>query len=508
MLMRGQRQPAQGQHRRAAPELHASPPTISSTDAASFEPLILAYRNGAAVRLSDVANVVDGVENAQLAGWAGDKPRDHPERAAPARCQRDRGRRPRARRCCRSCGPRCPGPSRSPSSATAPRPCAPRSRTCSSRCCSRSALVVAVIYLFLRSLRATIIPGVAVPLSLIGTFGVMYLFGYSLNNLTLMALTISTGFVVDDAIVMIENISRYIEEGEKPFEAALKGASQIGFTIVSLTVSLVAVLIPLLFMGGIIGRLFREFAVTLSVAIGVSAVLSLTLTAMMCAYMLKPHEQRAARPAGARLGSADRLAAAHLRHEPDGGAAPPAAHAARHARDGAADRASRVRHPQGLLLRSRTPGILLGVSEAPADVSFPRMLELQQRARREWCWPTRTSRAWRRSSAPTAPTPPPTVGACRSRSSRASSAPRRRVTGHRALCRAAARRARASAVPAARAGSADRQPREPHAVPVHAGGCRSRRAARLGAAPRWRRCATLPQLTRRGERSAERGARV
>ena len=127
------------------------------------------------------------------------------------------------------------------------------------------------------------------PLSLIGTFGVMYLCGYSLNNLSLMALTISTGFVVDDAIVMIENIARYIEEGDPPFEAALKGAKQIGFTIVSLTVSLVAVLIPLLFMGGIIGRLFREFAVTLAIAIGVSAVLSLTLTAMMCAHLLKPH---------------------------------------------------------------------------------------------------------------------------------------------------------------------------------------------------------------------------
>ncbi len=149
-------------------------------------------------------------------------------------------------------------------------------------------LVVAVIYLFLRSLRATIIPGVAVPLSLVATFGVMALLGYSLNNLTLMALTISTGFVVDDAIVMIENIARYIEEGEKPLEAALKGAKQIGFTIISLTVSLVAVLIPLLFMGGVIGRLFREFAVTLSTAIVASALISLTLTAMMCAHILKP----------------------------------------------------------------------------------------------------------------------------------------------------------------------------------------------------------------------------
>ena len=135
------------------------------------------------------------------------------------------------------------------------------------------------------------------PLSLIGTFGVMYLLGYSLNNLSLMALTISTGFVVDDAIVMIENIARYIEEGEPPFEAALKGSKQIGFTIVSLTVSLVAVLIPLLFMGGIIGRLFREFAVTLSVAIGVSALLSLTLTPMMCAFLLRPEPPLAERGA-------------------------------------------------------------------------------------------------------------------------------------------------------------------------------------------------------------------
>ena len=147
-------------------------------------------------------------------------------------------------------------------------------------------LVVMVIFLFLRSLSATIIPSVAVPLSLVGTFGVMYLAGYSLNNLTMMALTISTGFVVDDAIVMIENISRYIEEGEEPMQAALKGAEQIGFTILSLTVSLIAVLIPLLFMGDVAGRLFREFAVTLAVTIVLSAFVSLTLTPMMSARLL------------------------------------------------------------------------------------------------------------------------------------------------------------------------------------------------------------------------------
>ena len=148
-------------------------------------------------------------------------------------------------------------------------------------------LVVLVIFVFLHSLRATVIASLAVPISLIGTFGVMYLLGYSLNNLTLMALTIATGFVVDDAIVMIENIARYIEEGEKPMAAALKGATQIGFTIISLTVSLIAVLIPLLFMGDVVGRLFREFAVTLAITILISAVVSLTLVPMMSARWLQ-----------------------------------------------------------------------------------------------------------------------------------------------------------------------------------------------------------------------------
>ena len=149
------------------------------------------------------------------------------------------------------------------------------------------ALVIMVIFLFLRTLSATVIPAAAVPLSLIGTFGAMYLMGFSLNNLTLMALTISTGFVVDDAIVMIENISRYIERGDSPLQAALKGSKQIAFTILSLSISLIAVLIPLLFMGDVVGRLFREFAVTLSMTIVISAVVSLTLTPMMCARLLR-----------------------------------------------------------------------------------------------------------------------------------------------------------------------------------------------------------------------------
>jgi multidrug efflux pump len=209
-----------------------------------------------------------------------------------------------------------------------------------------------------------------VPLSLIGTFGVMYLFGYSLNNLSLMALTISTGFVVDDAIVMIENISRYVEAGDPPFEAALKGAKQIGFTIVSLTVSLVAVLIPLLFMGGIVGRLFREFAVTLSIAIGVSALLSLTLTAMMCAYLLRPHEKPKGlalvfeRGFDRTLAFYDRTLRWVLRHQP----LTLGVTVATLLFTGALW----VVIPKGFFPQQDT-GLLIGVSEAPADVSFESM---------------------------------------------------------------------------------------------------------------------------------------
>ena len=259
--------------------------------AESFRPLVLAYKNGSAVRLRDVAAVVDGVENAQLAGWANDS------RAIILNVQRQPGANviqvaegvkdllPRLRAALP------PGIEVAILS----------DRTETVRASVEDVqftliltigLVVAVIYVFLHSLRATLIPGVVVPLSIVGTFGIMYILGYSLNNLSLMALTISTGFVVDDAIVMIENIARYIEAGDPPFTAARKGAKQIGFTIISLTVSLVAVLIPLLLMGGVIGRLFREFAVTLSVAIFVSALLSLSLTAMMCAHMLRPHSEQ------------------------------------------------------------------------------------------------------------------------------------------------------------------------------------------------------------------------
>ena len=211
------------------------------------------------------------------------------------------------------------------------------------------ALVVMVIFLFLRNLAATIIPSVAVPLSLVGTFGVMYLLGYSLNNLTLMALTISTGFVVDDAIVMIENISRYIEEGETPLQAALKGSAQIGFTIISLTVSLIAVLIPLLFMGDIVGRLFREFAVTLSVTILVSAVVSLTLTPMMCAKLLKHTPEAQPGPLLPRVGARLRRGHRVLRQDAAVRAALPDHHAAGGGGHAGADDSSVHHDPQRLL---------------------------------------------------------------------------------------------------------------------------------------------------------------
>ena len=251
-----------------------------------YRGLIVAYRNGSPVRLSDLATLVDDAENIRLAAWA-DR-----EAAVIINVQRQPGANvievadrvtallPQM---------------------TASLPASVDVRVLSDRTTTirasvhdvqvelmlAVALVVMVIFLFLRSVPATLIPSVAVPLSLVGTFGVMYLAGFSLNNLTLMALTISTGFVVDDAIVMIENIARYVEEGESPMQAALKGAKQIGFTIISLTVSLIAVLIPLLFMGDVVGRLFREFAITLAIAILISAVVSLTLTPMMCARLLK-----------------------------------------------------------------------------------------------------------------------------------------------------------------------------------------------------------------------------
>ncbi len=258
-----------------------------------YLPLVVAYVNGAPVRLSDVANAIDSAENVKQAAWMNDVP------AVIVNIQRQPGSNvidvvDRIKRLLPQLQSTLP-PAMHVSVLT--------DRTTTIRgsvddvqfeLMLAVCLVVLVIFLFLRNFSATVIPSVAVPVSLVGTFGIMYLLGYSLNNLSLMALTISTGFVVDDAIVMIENISRYIEQGDPPLEAALKGSEQIAFTILSLTVSLIAVLIPVLFMGEVVGRIFREFAITLGVTILISAVVSLTLTPMMCARLLRhtPEEQQ------------------------------------------------------------------------------------------------------------------------------------------------------------------------------------------------------------------------
>jgi multidrug efflux pump len=269
-------------------QIDANDQIISDKD---YRSVIVAYRNGAPVVLSDVAAVVNGAENIRQAAWMNNVP------AVIVNIQRQPGANiiqvvDRIKALLPQLQTTLP-PAVQVSVLT--------DRTVTIRASVKDvqfslmltvALVVMVIFLFLRNLSATIIPSVAVPLSLVGTLAAMYLLGYSLNNLTLMALTISTGFVVDDAIVMIENIVRYLEEGETPMQAALKGAEQIGFTIVSLTISLIAVLIPLLFMGDIVGRLFREFAITLSVTILVSAVVSLTLTPMMCSRLLRRQSQQ------------------------------------------------------------------------------------------------------------------------------------------------------------------------------------------------------------------------
>jgi len=264
--------------------------TISANDqiltSSGYKSVVVAYKNGAPVRLQDVATVTEGEENTRQAAWMNLVPavimniQRQPGANIIAVVDRIKALLPQLKVAI---------PSSVQVSVLTDRTTTIRASVedVQFELMLTVALVVMVIFLFLRNLAATVIPSVAVPLSLVGTFGVMYLLGYSLNNLTLMALTISTGFVVDDAIVMIENISRFLEEGDSPLRAALKGSEQIGFTILSLTVSLIAVLIPLLFMGDIVGRLFREFAITLAVTILVSAVVSLTLTPMMCAKILR-----------------------------------------------------------------------------------------------------------------------------------------------------------------------------------------------------------------------------
>ena len=259
-----------------------------------YAELILAYNNGAPLRLKDVAEIVDGAENERLAAWANEN------QAVLLNIQRQPGANvievvDRIKALLPSITDNLPAGIDVTVLTDRTQTIRASVRDVQHELLIAFALVVMVTFLFLRRASATIIPSIAVPLSLVGTFGVMYLAGFSIHNLTLMALTIATGFVVDDAIVMLENISRYIEEGDSPMQAALKGAKQIGFTLISLTLSLIAVLIPLLFMADVVGRLFREFAITLAVAILISLVVSLTLTPMMCARLLKaepkPEEQ-------------------------------------------------------------------------------------------------------------------------------------------------------------------------------------------------------------------------
>ena len=341
-----------------------------------YRPLVIAYRNGAPVHLSDVAMVIDDVENVRQAAWMNQVPavivniQRQPGANIIAVVDRIKNLLPQLRASL---------PSAVSVSILTDRTTTIRASVSDVQfeLMLTVALVVMVIFLFLRTLAATVIPSVAVPLSIVGTFGVMYLLGYSLNNLSLMALTISTGFVVDDAIVMIENIMRYIEEGDAPLEAALKGSQQIGFTILSLTVSLIAVLIPLLFMGDIVGRLFREFAVTLSVTILVSAVVSLTLTPMMCAKLLRhtpKSEQTRFYGASERFFQSviefyGRTLTWVLRHQ------------IATLWVAAATLVFTVflylLIPKGFFPVQDT-GVILGVSEAPQSISFPAMAERQQ----------------------------------------------------------------------------------------------------------------------------------
>jgi multidrug efflux pump subunit AcrB len=437
-----------------------------------YRSLVLAWRDGAPLRLGDVATIVSAAEDRRLAAWSNELP------AVLVNVQRQPGANvievvDRVRALL---------PQLSASLPAAVDLNVLTDRTLSIRASVRDVqhelifaigLVVLVTFAFLRNFAATIIPSIAVPLSLIGTFGVMHLAGYSLNILTLMALTIATGFVVDDAIVMVENIARYREQGASPMEAALKGASQIGFTLVSLTISLIAVLIPLLFMGDVVGRLFHEFAITLAVSILISLVVSLTLTPMMCARMLPPHAvaSRCPRPARpdhhplrtlARLGAAAPAARpdGNPRHaRPDGGALP----------DGAErlfPRAGQRRHPGGdrgaaIDLLHRHGRAAAGACGPDPPGSGGGQSFLLHRGRRHQLDAQQRTHADQPQAA-----------------RRAQGEGRR---NHRPAARCGPRGRGHLPLPATGAGAHDRRPGEPHAVSVHAHLSRRDRPQRMGA---------------------------
>ncbi|MFN3076390.1 MAG: efflux RND transporter permease subunit, partial [Alphaproteobacteria bacterium] len=335
--------------------------------AEQYRELILATSNGAPVRVRDVGSVVEGVENARAAGWHDGKPavivdvQRQPEANIVATADRIKAKLPSLLQVL---------PTGVSVAILADRTLTIRAsvRDVQHTLVLTVGLVILVIFLFLRTLRATLIPAVVLPLSLVATFGIMHLCGFALDNLSLMALTISAGFVVDDAIVMIENIVRHIEAGETPLAAARKGAREIGFTVISLTLSLVAVFLPLVFMGGIVGRLFREFALTLSIAVIASGVLSLTLTPMMCAHLLKSSPISKAGPSLARS-LYERSLALVLRHQT---ATLVVALATL-----AGTVWLYIAIPKGFL-PSQDTGLILATTDARPEISFAAIVELQQ----------------------------------------------------------------------------------------------------------------------------------
>src|SRR5882672_5825961 len=449
-----------------------------------YKPLIVAFRNKAPVTLENVADVIDDAENVRQAAWMNGTP------AVIVNIQRQPGANviavvDRIQRLL---------PQLRASLPAAVDVSVLTDRTVTIRGSVQDvqfelmlsvALVVLVIFLFLRTVPATFIPAVAVPLSLVGTFGAMVLLGFSLNNLSLMALTIATGFVVDDAIVMIENIARYIEAGDSPLQAALKGAEQIGFTIVSLTVSLIAVLIPLLFMADVVGRLFREFAITLGITILISAVVSLTLTPMMCARLLRhtpPERQgrlyrRYERALGARPSAGD----------PRGRARDPRAH--RDAVRGGAERflpgAGHRNHPGHL--GSGAVDLVPGDGRSPAGAGRS---DPERSGCRKPVLVHRGGRDQRHHQQRPYPHQP--------QAARPAGCERER--GHPAAAARAGRSRRHPAVHAAGAGSHRRGSGEPHAVPVQPRGSERQRAQSLGS-PAGGRAAYAAGAGRRQQRS-------
>ncbi len=459
--------------------------TISANDqitaAAAYRNIVVAYRNSAPVLLRDVADVIDGLENSKVGGWYQGNPaivvdiQRQPGANVIETVERIQAELPKLQRSM-------------PAGVTLT---VVHDRTTTIRASIRDVqftlvlsvgLVILVVLVFLRTIRATIIAGVALPLSLIATFGVMWFCGFSLDNLSLMALTIGTGFVVDDAIVMIENIVRHMEDGEEPFEAALRGAREIGFTVISLTVSLVAVFIPLLFMTGLVGRMFREFALTLTIAVVVSAIVSLTLTPMMCSRLLRHQTEGAAARHLAAVPRRHRLDGRALSPQPRMGDPPRDADAAGHARHRDRHRLALHRHSEGLpaaaghrldLRRDGgRPGGLVHRDEAAADPGRDRDPQGPRGDRRGVG--DRGDAAQRHAE-------------CRAYRHHAAVARRARDAdhhGHRPAAGSGRRHSGDRGVLPAGAGHPDFDPAEPRAVPVHVDRRRSQGGERVGVAPR------------------------